>query len=67
MAAAKKPSQAYEGNGKHVWEDAVQREHLDGHTYRLRVPGGWLYSVVNEDGSSSLAFVPMPIVVKHKV
>lgn len=73
VATMKKPSQAYRGNGAHDWETVVnqKRAHDDygsGHTFRLRVPSGWLYSVVNADGESpNTVFVPLPAVVKHKV
>ena len=56
MTKPKKESQRYKGNGKHYWEPVA------GSDTRLRVPGGWLYCVVN-----SVVFVPMPVVVKHKV
>lgn len=51
-------SQEYRGNGKHVWEHVVSV------TWRLRVPGGWLYT---EADRGSTTFVPMPEVVKYKV
>jgi hypothetical protein len=34
---SKKADQKYKGNGNHEWEFAALN------TYRLRVPGGWLY------------------------
>lgn len=37
MSSKKKPDQKYRGNGNHEWEPAALN------TYRLRVPGGWLY------------------------
>lgn len=38
MSKDKKASdQRYKGNGKHEWEFSALN------TYRLRVPGGWLY------------------------
>lgn len=73
MGTAKKPSQAYRGNGTHDWETVVDQKRSSGgygsgHTFRLRVPSGWLYSVVNAMGESpNTVFVPLPAVVKHKV
>lgn len=65
-----KPSQAYKGNGQHRWEDvcAPSDSTQNGMTSRLRVPGGWIYSVYHgpTDGETAL-FVPMPAVVKHEV
>jgi hypothetical protein len=66
---SKKADQKYKGNGNHEWEFAALN------TYRLRVPGGWLYRYeIPGDGASrkeapvvSTQFVPMPEVVKHKV
>lgn len=58
-------SQEYKGNGKHTWELVAETDALCGpyKTYRLRVPGGWLYS----PSSQATVFVPMPNVVKHAV
>jgi hypothetical protein len=51
-----KASQAYKGNGKHKWEKVVDC------TYRLRVPGGWLYETTDEAGGCpSAVFVPSPV------
>lgn len=57
--ATKKPSQAYKGNGNHEWERSAYQ------TSRLRVPGGYLYLYTGIN--NTMAFVPMPEVVKHKV
>jgi len=54
-------AQAYQGNGKHEWEFVA-----DG-TERLRVPGGWIYSVAYDDNTSSAVFVPVPEVVGYVV
>jgi len=58
-------SQEYRGNGNHEWEDV--HSDFSGSTTRLRVPGGWLYLVLNEKQRFTTTFVPMPDVVKHKV
>jgi hypothetical protein len=44
--------QEYLGNGNHKWERAV------GDTFRLRVPGGWLYRAEFNERAIGLAFVP---------
>jgi hypothetical protein len=51
--------QEYKGNGKHTWEEVTDDPVS---TYRLRVPGGWLYTA---DGN--VAFVPVPTVVGYEV
>jgi hypothetical protein len=44
-----KGKQAYKGNGKHHWEYVTSTQVFEGEevegrpTWRLRVPGGWLY------------------------
>lgn len=67
-----KQSQRYLGNGNHKWEVVYQNPMI--FTQRLRVPGGWLYSVSVADVvgdepkvRASTTFVPMPEVVSHKV
>jgi hypothetical protein len=66
---SKAQSQEYRGNGNHKWEDVYGGP--DSRTTRLRVPGGWLYSVhtntENDDELLTTTFVPMPAVVKHEV
>jgi hypothetical protein len=42
----------YLGNGNHKWERTI------GDTFRLRVPGGWLYRVEYSERAIGLAFVP---------
>lgn len=69
MAASKKPSQAYKGNGKHSWEEVTPGLHSaysrrEPQVMRLRVIGGYLYRAL---GCGAPVFVPMPEVVKHKV
>ena len=55
-------SQEYRGNGNHTWEGVIN---VGGYTVdRLRVPGGWLYRDMK---TATLAFVPMPEVVRHAV
>lgn len=62
---SKEKSQEYRGNGNHEYELVTAL------TYRLRVPGGWVYSTgYRPDGAAvhhTTVFVPMPEVVKHKV
>lgn len=53
--------QEYKGNGKHEWENVTPI------TFRLRVPGGWLYSQENFDGPRTTTFVPMPKVVGYDI
>lgn len=77
--AAKRPAapQTYKGNGHHVWEPvcAETRSSATDNTYRLRVPGGWLYrtSINFLDANEHFAwqmntvFVPMPDIVKHEI
>lgn len=59
-----KGPQAYKGNGKHEWEVSCSAGR-DFSTWRLRVPGGWLYRV----GTSATAttFVPVPAAVGYSV
>lgn len=61
---APKGPQAYKGNGKHVWELVIVggSENYFVPTYRLRVPGGWLYAQ-----DSALTFVPTPAVVGYAI
>lgn len=54
-------AQEYKGNGEHEWEPVT-----DG-TERLRVPGGWLYTVSFDDGDATTAFVPVPTAVGYAV
>ena len=50
----------YLGNGAHSWENVV------GLTTRLRVPGGWIYSI--DDGETfDAVFVPLPTVLGYAV
>lgn len=56
---APKGAQAYKGNGKHEWE-LVSRA-----TFRLRVPGGWLYRDSTDAGT--MVFVPVPDVVGYPI
>jgi len=51
----------YRGNGQHDWEDVV------GQTFRLRVPGGWIYDVATNDGTSNSVFVPLPPALGYAV
>lgn len=53
--------QEYKGNGNHEWETVAEG------TERLRVPGGWLYSVAYDDDTSSAVFVPVPNVVGYHI
>ena len=50
------------------WEMAAESYHKDRPnedlTYRLKVPGGWLYRVVEQNGTS-MAFVPEPHTTKR--
>lgn len=65
--------QAYKGNGKHKWELVTEDPKGAGHTYRLRVPGGFLYrtvsvdQLVDEPVAQSTVFVPLPEVVGYAV
>lgn len=55
-------AQTYRGNRHHEWESVATG------TFRLRVPGGWLYRFEQYGPNiPTLAFVPMPEVVKHAV
>ncbi len=62
-APAKKASphgaQEYKGNGKHSWEMVVDN------TYRLRVPGGWLYA--EDTSASSTVFVPLAECIGYSI
>lgn len=62
-------SQEYRGNGNHEWETVYDTPRAI--TERLRVPGGWLYSVERYEGDTPVfmntVFVALPEVVKHKV
>jgi hypothetical protein len=65
---SKDSKQDYKGNGAHKWEKVWANE--ASFTYRLRVPGGWIYRFAlkrPERYHQSMVFVPMPEVVKHKV
>lgn len=55
-------AQEYNGNGNHEWEPVTQDET----TERLRVPGGWLYSVAYDDVTNTV-FVPTPSVVGYPI
>jgi len=63
MSEKKRPhgAQEYKGNGEHDWEDVA-----DG-TERLRVPGGWIYSVASDDNTSAAVLVAVPTVVGYAV
>ena len=63
MADKKRPhgAQEYKGNGEHSWEPVG--DHMN-YTFRLRVPGGWLYRYAHE---GAMTFVPVPEVVGYKV
>jgi len=39
------------------WENVDTHENLNCHVNRLRIPGGWLYSVVTH-GKEQIVFVP---------
>jgi len=66
---SKAQSQEYLGNGKHRPENVVSDHTSD--VTRLRVPGGWTYSIFLKDTFGhthfNTVFVPMPEVVKHSV
>ena len=54
-----KGKQAYKGNGKHTWE--IVNKTNGTKTLRLRVPGGWLYTVDDKQNLTiTTTFVPMP-------
>jgi hypothetical protein len=53
--------QEYLGNGEHEWEEVCVSNN-DGTTWRLRVPGGWIY-----DTPRGSVFVPMPEVVGYAI
>jgi hypothetical protein len=54
-------AQQYLGNENHEWEPVVEG------TERLRVPGGWLYSVSWEDGGGTMTFVPVPNILGYAI
>lgn len=58
-----KGAQVYKGNGKHTWEKSTDN------TYRLRVPGGWLYGTKTDFGIvvRGMTFVPVPTAVGYAV
>ena len=56
-----KGPQAYKGNGKQNWETVTND--LMFSTYRLRVPGGWLYA----EGAGDPVYVPMPDAVGYSI
>lgn len=70
-------AQEYRGNGSHKWEEVTVDPRGAGHTYRLRVPGGWLYRTVatfpdlgapNDDVvAPSTVFVPLPAMVGYVI
>jgi len=65
-------AQEYRGNGNHKWEEVSVDAKGAGHTYRPRVPGGWLYRTVSSDtkgntDAQSTTFVPMPNTVGYAV
>jgi hypothetical protein len=66
-------AQEYKGNGNHKWEEVTVDAKGAGHTYRLRVVGGWLYRTVSaapiagSAPSVSVVFVPMPDTVGYAV
>jgi hypothetical protein len=75
---APKGAQAYRGNGQHKWEPVTEDTKGAGYTYRLRVPGGWVYRTVttlpkltefDEDTpmAQSTVFVPVPDVVGYAI
>lgn len=47
--------------GKAQWEEIAPG------TWRLRVPGGWLYQIWSEGGGRALTFVPEQIVFRERV
>jgi hypothetical protein len=62
-----KGPQAYKGNEKHEWEVVACDDILEFGTYRLRVPGGWLYGTSTVDGMDTVTFVPLPEAVGYAV
>ncbi|TAJ97129.1 MAG: hypothetical protein EPO10_26505 [Reyranella sp.] len=74
---APKGAQAYKGNGNHKWEEVTTDPKGAGYTYRLRVPGGWLYRTVTTvpgylgeepiPVAQSTVFVPVSDVVGYAV
>ena len=72
VKARPRGAQEYKGNGNHKWEEVSVDAKGAGHTYRLRVPGGWLYRTVSTDDrgytdAQSSCFVPMPDTVGYAV
>lgn len=66
MSTKRRPhgAQEYKGNGEHEWEKVT------GETYRLRVPGGWLYGRKRSYGNSGYGdttFVPVPNAVGYVI
>jgi hypothetical protein len=59
-------SQEYKGNGKHAWETVHEGESgaSQFRTFRLRVPGGWLYRY---DEQGTITFVPAPEVIGYAI
>lgn len=63
--------QVYKGNGAHEWE-LVTLHNMLGRTYRLRVPGGWLYRYVDLSNGTTpitraMELVPAPEAIGYKV
>lgn len=56
--------QEYKGAGKHEWERVSPEGSIYESTFRLRVPGGWLYGL---EGSDKTTFVPMPDTVGYGI
>lgn len=54
--------QKYKGNGNHSWEHVIDS------TFRLRVPGGWLYKTSTRGdirSGATTVFVPVPNAVGY--
>jgi hypothetical protein len=60
-----KGAQEYKGNGSHQWENVTNL--YSGDTWRLRVPGGWLYRFQPNYGNPTMSFVPVPNAVGYAV
>lgn len=65
-------TQEYKGNGNHDWEHVVDfcafsNDGPPDSTYRLRVPGGWLYRIVDDEGTTGCVFVPVPNIVGYQI